>query len=293
MKRSIFLDGAFVPEDAARISIFDRGFLFGDGIYEVTAVIDGAMIDNDLHLARLQRSLGEISIPLPMPLPEIAAMQHELIARNGLHEGVIYLEVTRGAAERDFAFPADLKPTFVAFTQEKNLTDTKAIKDGIAVDLQPDRRWARRDIKTVMLLSQVLAKKQAREKGFQEAWLTEDGYVTEGASSTAFIIDRANRLITRPNSQAVLPGCTRQAILKIAAERQLTIEERLFSTDEAFNAAEAFLTSASSLLTPVIRIADRVIGDGKPGPLTTRLQSIYLELARQSATQARQTTNHA
>lgn len=279
MSRTIYIDGNYVAEQDAKVSVFDRGFLFGDGIYEVTAVIDGKLIDNDLHLARLERSLKEISIPLPLPLDEIVEVQQQLRDRNGLVEGVVYLQVTRGAADRDFGFADDIKPSFVAFTQAKNLVNANSVKNGVAVDIVPDNRWARRDIKTVMLLGQVLAKKSAKAKGFHEAWLVEDGFVTEGASSTAFILTSDNVLVTRPNSHSVLPGCTKRAVMKIAEEEKLRIEERLFTVGEALEAREAFLTSASSLITPVVRIADRTIGDGKPGPVTTRLQAIYLELA--------------
>lgn len=283
LTRTIYVNGQYVAESEARLSVFDRGFLFADGIYEVSAVIDGRLIDNDLHLARLERSLAEISIPMPMTKDEIVEVQTQLMIRNELREGVVYLQVTRGTAERDFGYPKDLTPTFVAFTQAKSLRNAPSFLNGVAVDIVPDIRWGRRDIKSIMLLAQVMAKTSARENGFHEAWLTEDGYVTEGASSTAFILNKANVLITRPNSQSVLPGCTRQAILRIAEEQGLGIEERLFTVEEAFDAKEAFLTSASSLVTPVIKIAAHIIGNGKPGPVTTRLQTIYLDLARTSS----------
>jgi D-alanine transaminase len=279
LTRTIYVNGDYVRESEAKLSVFDRGFLFADGIYEVSAVIDGRLIDNDLHLARLERSLGEISIPMPLSKKEIADIQAELMIRNRLREGIVYLQVTRGTAERDFGFASDLKPTFVAFTQSKNLRNAQSFLHGVSVDIVPDIRWGRRDIKSIMLLAQVLAKQSAKSGGFHEAWLVEDGYITEGASSTAFILDRNNVLITRPNSHSVLPGCTRQAILKTAIECGFDIEERLFSVEEAFDAREAFLTSASSLVTPVTRIADRTIGTGKPGPVTVRLQAVYLDLA--------------
>lgn len=273
------MDGRYLPENEATISIFDRGFLFADGIYEVSAVIDGRLIDNDLHLARLERSVREIMIPLPLLISEIIDVQHELIRRNGLEEGVVYLQVTRGKADRDFGFSDDMKPSFIAFTQAKNLRNAASVRDGVAVAILDDTRWARRDIKTTMLLAQVLAKKTARAAGFHEAWLVEDGFITEGASSTAYVVTASGTLIVRPNSSAVLPGCTRQAVLKIAEEQDLRVEERLFTLEEALDAREAFLTSASSLVTPVIRIAEQSIGDGKPGPVTRRLQTIYLDLA--------------
>lgn len=280
MTRTIYINDQFVSEQDAKISIFDRGFLFADAIYEVSAVVEGRLVDNDLHLTRLERSLGEIGIPMPMPKEDIIKLQAELIRRNNLREGVVYMQITRGTAERDFGYAADMKPNFVMLTQVKNITNSAGAKNGIAIDLAPDNRWTRRDIKTTMLLAQVLVKKAAHDAGYQDVWLVEDNHITEGGSSSAFIITKDNVLITRPNSNKILPGCTRKAVLKIAEEQNLTVEERLFSTEEAFNAKEAFLTSASSFVTPVIRIQEHVIADGKPGPLTLRLQEIYMELAR-------------
>lgn len=283
MARVIYLNGAFVEECDAKISVFDRGFLFGDGIYEVSAVLNGRLVDNDLHLARLERSVKEIGIPLPASLSDIRDAQAELIRRNALHEGVIYLQVTRGEAERDFVYADNMRPNFVMLTQTKNLANAPSVLHGVRVDVAADTRWARRDIKTVMLLAQVLAKKQAKAKGYHEVWLVEDGFVTEGGSSTAFIITKDNVLVTRPNSPAILPGCTRRAVLQIAEEQNLIIDERLFTVDEAKGAKEAFLTSASSFVTPIIGIEDHTIGDGKPGPITRRLQEVYLDLARRGS----------
>ena len=283
MARVIYLNGAFVEECDAKISVFDRGFLFGDGIYEVSAVLNGRLVDNDLHLARLERSVKEIGIPLPASLSDIRDAQAELIRRNALHEGVIYMQVTRGEAERDFVYADNMRPNFVMLTQTKNLANAPSVLHGVRVDVAADTRWARRDIKTVMLLAQVLAKKQAKAKGYHEVWLVEDGFVTEGGSSTAFIITKDNVLVTRPNSPAILPGCTRRAVLQIAEEQNLIIDERLFTVDEAKGAKEAFLTSASSFVTPIIGIEDHTIGDGKPGPITRRLQEVYLDLARRGS----------
>jgi D-alanine transaminase len=279
MARTIFCEGRFVAEDGARISIFDRGLLFGDSVYEVTAVLDGRMVDNDLHLARLERSLGALDIPMPMPAADIAAVQSELIVRNGLVEGTIYLQVSRGTAERDFLFPEGLAPGFFAFTQARRLRDTPAQRDGVAVALMPDPRWSRRDIKTTMLLGQVLAKREGKAGGFGEVWMLEDGHITEGASSSAFIVTGDGRIVTRSNSRAVLPGCTRQAVLRLCETHDYRYEERAFTPEDAFAAREAFLTSASSLVTPVVRIDDRPIGDGRPGPATRRIQRYYLEAA--------------
>ncbi|PTW62723.1 D-alanine transaminase [Breoghania corrubedonensis] len=280
MTRQIYVNGAFVAESDAVIPVMDRGFLFGDGIYEVTAMIDGHLIDNDLHLARFERSLRELGIPMPLPLDGIRKVQIELVRRNQMTDGTIYLEVTRGAAERNFLPEKDLKPNFVAFTQPKKLYGTARQEAGIAVALSPDPRWERRDIKTVMLLGQVMAKQAAHAAGFDDVWLFQDGLITEGASNTAFILTRDGTIRTRPNSHDILPGCTRKAVMQLIASEGLALEERAFSVAEAKDAAEAFLTSASSFVTPVVRIADQVIGDGRPGLMTRKLQAIYLEAAR-------------
>jgi D-alanine transaminase len=237
------------------------------------------MIDNDLHLARLERSLRELGIALLLGRPEIEAIQAELIARNALQDGTVYLQVSRGEADRDFFYPATLTPRLVGFTQAKTLTGTKAQQNGISVDLAADPRWQRRDIKTAMLLGQVLAKQTARARGFDDVWLVEDGLVTEGASSTAHLITADGRILTRAASQATLPGCTQRALARLCAAEGMRIEERAFTPEEAQDAAEAFQTSASSLVMPVVRIGDRVIGDGKPGPRTRVLQALYLEAA--------------
>lgn len=279
MSRTIYINGRYVPETEAQISIFDRGFLFGDGIYEVSAVIGGHMIDNGLHLDRLERSLRELEIPMPESRDEIVAIQKSLIARNALDEGVVYLQVTRGSEDRNFDYNDVLKPNFVAFTQAKKLLDTDALMNGIKVAIVDDIRWRRRDIKTVMLLAQVQAKRHAKAQGCSEAWMVQDGFITEGASSTAFIVTRAGKIVTRPNSQVTLPGCTRSAVLQAATAHGLQIEERLFTANEAYLAQEAFLTSASSLVTPVIEIAGHRVGEGVPGPITRRIQQFYLELA--------------
>jgi D-alanine transaminase len=279
VSRIVFVNGAFVPFEEASIPIMDRGFLFADGIYEVSAVVNGRLVDNDAHLARLDRSLKEIRIENPYSAQEWTRLEEELVRRNGLVEGTVYMEVTRGAAEREFAFPKDAKPTVVMFTQPKNITRSPQAETGIAVVTVPDLRWKRRDIKSVALLAQVLAKQAAAEAGVGEAWMVEDGKVTEGASSTAFVITRDRRIVTRPLSNAVLPGITRQAVIRLAAENGLTVEERLFSLEEAHEAAEAFITSASSFVMPVVRIDDRPVGDGRPGPLTRRLRALYLEMA--------------
>ncbi|WP_108003193.1 D-amino-acid transaminase [Mycoplana dimorpha] len=279
MGRIVYVHGDFVPEEQARIGLFDRGFLFGDAVYEVTAVIEGRMVDNDLHLARLERSLKALGIPLPQSLAQIVEVQSQLIARNALHEGAVYLQVSRGEADRDFLYSENMTPKLIGFTQAKTMVGTKTQRDGISVDLAADPRWQRRDIKTTMLLGQVMAKQAARARGFDDVWLVEDGLVTEGASSTAYVVTADGRILTRAASQATLPGCTQRALARLCAMHDVRIEERAFTPQEAQGAAEAFQTSATSLVMPVVRIADRVIGDGKPGPITRRLQALYLEAA--------------
>lgn len=283
MDRIAYVNGDFVPLAEARISPLDRGFLFADGIYEVSAVLDGKLVDNDSHLARLKRSVGEIALDLPVTLEELVELERELVRRNRLTEGVVYMQVTRGVADRDFTFPKDAKPTLFMFTQEKNILASKAAETGIRVKSVPDLRWARRDIKSVALLAQVLAKQAAAEAGCQEAWMVQDGFITEGGSSSAFIITANDVVVTRPNSTAVLPGCTRRALLALAAEGTITVEERLFTLDEALAAKEAFIASASSFVQAVVAIDDKPIGTGTPGPLTKRLRELYIAFARQTA----------
>jgi D-alanine transaminase len=284
LEQIVYVDGSFVPEADAKVSVFDRGFLFADGIYEVSAVLDSKLIDNDSHLARLERSVGEIALKLPETLPRIVEIQKELIARNSLVDGVIYIQVTRGAVvPRDFVFPKDAKPTLVMFTSVKDIVGAASAKTGIAVKTVPDIRWARRDIKSVALLAQVLAKQAAAEAGCQEAWMIEDGKVTEGGSSSAFILTQDDVLVTRQNSSAILPGCTRKAVTKLAEEHQLRVEERAFSVSEALAAREAFITSASLFVQAVVSIDGQTVANGKPGPMTNRLREIYVEFARATA----------
>ncbi len=278
-----YVNGSFVPHEEARISIFDRGFLLADAIYEVSAVIGGKLIDNDLHLARLQRSVDSIALALPVTLERVQEIQAELIRLNALKEGGVYLQVTRGIAERDFPFPAGAEPSLVMFTQHKNLLQSKTGINGLTVKTVPDLRWARRDIKSVGLLAQVLAKQMAVDAGCQEAWMVEDGFITEGASSTAYIVTTARTIVTRPSSQATLAGCTWQALKELIREENLQLELRRFSIVEAGQAAEAFLTSASSLVTPIITIDGKPVGSGVPGPLTKRLRELYIARALAAA----------
>lgn len=279
MSRIVYVNGEYLPEEDAKISIFDRGFIFADGIYEVSAVLGGKLVDCEAHLARLERSCGEIRLPLPWSRAELVAIHEELIAKNDLDEGGIYLEVTRGAADRDFAFPKDAKPTLVMFTQARNMSTAPAAKTGIKVVSCPDIRWERRDIKSVALLAQVLAKQFAAEQGAAEAWMLEGDTVTEGGSSTAWIV-KGKTLISRPLSNKVLPGITRKAVLAFVAESGYAFEEREFTLTEALDAEEAFITSATSLVMPVVSIDGHTIHNGAPGPAAIRLREIYLDFAR-------------
>jgi D-alanine transaminase len=279
-----YVNGSFVPMADAKVSVLARGFLFADGIYEVAAVLDGKLIDNASHLARLQRSVGEIALALPETLERIQEIQRELIARNNLVNGMVYLEVTRGVdTGRDFAFPKVVKPTLVMFTSVKDIVNAPSAKKGIGVITVPDIRWTRRDIKSVALLAQVLAKQAAAEAGAGEAWMIEDGKITEGGSSSAFILTQDDVLVTRNNSSAILPGCTRKAVVALAEERQLRVEERPFTVEEALAAKEAFTTSATLFVQAVISIDGKPVADGKPGPMTLRLREIYVDFARATA----------
>lgn len=275
----VYVNGRFCPIEEATVPIMDRGFLFGDGIYEVTAVFDGKFVDNEPHLKRLDRSLGAIGIRNPHTIAEWIAIQRELVKRNALAEGSIYIEVTRGVYEREFTCPPDIAPTVVMFTQVRKLRENPAADTGVPIITVPDLRWARRDIKSVALLAQVLAKQAAKAAGVAEAWMVEDGFVTEGASSTAFIITEKREIVTRPLSNAVLPGITRQTVMKLAAEHGLTLVERLFTVEEAKAAEEIFFTSATTFVMPVVAIDGEIVGGGQPGPLARELRRLYFEAA--------------
>lgn len=283
MGRTVFVNGDFVPEEEARVSVFDRGFLFADGVYEVVSVLEGRLVDFPGHMARLRRSLGELGIAPPMEEAEFLAMHRELVARNALEEGLVYLQVTRGAADRDFIFPpADTPRTVVAFTQAGPLVDKPAGREGLRIITVPDIRWGRRDIKTVQLLAPSLCKMAAKQAGKDDAWMVEDGVVTEGTSNNAYIV-AGDTIITRDLSNSILHGITRAAVLRLAREAQMRLEERPFTVEEAKAADEAFVTSASSFVTPVVEIDGLLVGEGVPGPVAARLREIYVADARKSA----------
>ena len=278
MSRIVYVNGTYLPEEQATISIFDRGFIFADGIYEVSAVINGKLVDVEAHMARLERSCAEIQLALPWPRAEIISIHHELMARNNLTSGGVYLQVTRGAADRSFTFPVDAKPSLVMFTQARAMN--REVSKGYKLMSLPDMRWKRRDIKSVGLLAQVLAKQAAHEAGCDEALMIEDGVITEGGSSTAWIV-KGRTLISRPLSTAVLAGITRKAMLTYVAESGFAFEERTFTLQEALEADEVIITAATALVMPATEIDGQPIGGGQPGPVARRLRDIYFDLAEE------------
>lgn len=277
MSRIVYVNGEFLPEADAKISVFDRGFLFADGVYEVSSVLNGKLIDNEGHMVRLHRSMDELAMAAPASDEAITAAQEELISRNNVQEGLVYLQVTRGSADRDFAYPsADTPSSLVMFTQEKNLINSPIAKQGIKVIGIDDIRWARRDIKTVGLLAPCMGKMQAKAAGADDAWMVEDGFVTEGTSNNAYIITQDNVLVTRHVGNQILNGITRRAVLKLAEQTELKIEERAFTLEEAYAAKEAFVTSATTFVWPVIEIDQHVIGGGQPGEFAMKLRELYV-----------------
>lgn len=283
MSRIFYVNGSFVDEQDAKISVLDRGFLFADAVYEVSSVLNGKLVDNRAHIARLHRSLSELSMAPPCSDEELFGCQKQLLELNQLEEGLLYLQVSRGVADRDFSFPKDPSSSLVMFTQSKPLIDVPAAKTGINVISVPDIRWARRDIKTVGLLAPSLAKQQALDAGAQDAWMVEDGYVTEGTSNNAYIVRKDKVIQTRHLGNAILSGITRVAVLKFAREEGYTVEEEPFTVDQVKAAEEAFFTSASGFVMPVVSIDGESIGTGVPGTVTTRLRKIYIETALQQA----------
>ncbi len=279
MARTVYVNGEYLPESEGKISIFDRGFLFADGVYEVTAVLNGKLVDYNPHMERLERSLKELRIGWPCSKDELKAMHLEMVKRNGLKEGIIYMQITRGAADRTFNFPKDAKPTLIAFTQSMVLAENPNAVTGVKVVTIPDIRWARRDIKSVMLLAPVLGKQEAYERGANEGWMVENGFVTEGTSSNAYIV-KDGKVITRELSNSILAGCTRRSLFRLAQEHGIVIEERAFTPEEAYAADEAFLTSASQFVMPIVEIDGKRIGGGQPGPVVRKLRELFLTEAR-------------
>ncbi|SEW31873.1 D-alanine transaminase [Aliiroseovarius sediminilitoris] len=283
MTRTVYVNGEYLPETEARISIFDRGFLFADAVYEVTSVLGGKMIAFDGHAERLKRSLSELDMDNPISTEDLLEVHRELVRLNGIDEGLIYLQISRGAAsDRDFAFPDpdEVKPTVVLFTQSKpGLAETVRPMKVISID---DIRWGRRDIKTVQLLYPSMGKMMAKAAGADDAWMVEDGYVTEGTSNNVYIV-KDGKIITRALSNDILHGITRAAVLRYAEEAQMEVEERNFTIEEAQNADEAFFTSASAFVMPVVQIDDKKLGGGEPGRVALRLREIYLDESLKTA----------
>ncbi len=285
MTRTVFLNGDYLPEAEAKVSVFDRGFLMADGVYEVTSVLGGKLIDFQGHCVRLARSLSELEMKNPHTEAEWLAIHREMVARNSIVDGMIYLQVTRGnPGDRDFAYPGpETEPTVVLFTQSKpGLAENPAAKTGWKVISIPDIRWGRRDIKTVQLLYPSMGKMAAKKAGVDDSWFVEDGVVTEGTSNNAYIV-KGNKIITRALSNDILHGITRAAVLRFAVEAQMEVEERAFTIAEAQGADEAFITSASAFVMPVVNVDGKAVGTGKPGAVVARLREIYLDEMRKAA----------
>jgi len=284
--RTVYVNGQWLPEDQATVSIFDRGFLMADGIYEVTTVLDGKLVDFPGHAARLARSLSELDMTPPATTEELLALHRQIVTANALVNGRVYLQVTRGnPGDRDFVFPdpATTPPTLVMFTQVTGTPEDSAdARRGLRVISVPDIRWQRRDIKTVQLLYPSMGKMMAKAAGADDAWLVEDGLVTEGTSNNAWIV-KGGRVITRGLSNEILHGITRASLMRYAAEAQIEVEERAFTLAEALAADEAFVTSASAFVMPVVEIDGTPIGSGKPGRIAARLREIYIDESRKAA----------
>lgn len=278
MSRIAYINGRYRPIAQATVPVEDRGYQFADGVYEVCEVGGGRLVDERRHMARLARSLGELRIALPMSLAALSLVMHETVRRNRVSDGIVYVQVTRGVARRDFPFPVPAaKPSVVVLARSSDRTRLEAMaREGIAVVTMPDIRWGRVDIKSIALLPNVLAKQAAREAGAWEAWLVDEaGRVTEGASSNAWIVSAEGTLITRPLGTDILPGITRAVVIDVAGAHGMALAERPFTVAEAHAAREAFITSASQIVLPVTRIDGRPVGDGKPGPIAAALRRAY------------------
>ena len=278
MSRIAYVNGRYLPQRAAAVHVEDRGYQFSDGVYEVCEVRGGCIIDQRRHLARLKRSLQELRIDMPMAEAALAIVMRECIRRNRVHDGIIYLQITRGVAPRDHGFPPPgTRPSVVITAHGIDVAGNERIAaDGVAVITVPDNRWQRVDIKSISLLPNVLAKQAAREKGAKEAWFVDGaGHVTEGSSSNAWIVTRSGKVVTRPADNGILRGITRTVLLDVIRAQGLEFEERPFTVEEAYGAREAFLTSASQIVMPVVRIDDRPVGNGAPGSIATALRAEF------------------
>ena len=282
MNRTVYLNGEYLVPDQAKVSIFDRGILFGDAVYEVAGVLDGKLIDFSNHMARLKNSLASLSIKSPLTEQEILSAYRKLVLLNNIREGLVYMQITRGEAERDFVWQQGLKPTVFMFTQPKPNNEYRYSDTGVSLHSTEDLRWARRDIKSVNLLGQVLAKQKAHQSGAYEALLIDrQGFITE-CGSTSFFMIKNQTIMTRPLSNQILPGVTRKAIVTLATKNNLSISQSKFTLKQVYQADEAFITGASSYVIPVTKIDDRAISTGRPGPLTLKLKEIYLDTIHQT-----------
>jgi len=278
MSRIAYVNGRYLPHCAAAVHVEDRGYQFSDGVYEVCEVRGGCMIDQRRHLARLKRSLQELRIEMPMSEAALAIVMRECIRRNRVLDGIIYLQITRGVAPRDHGFPPPgTRPSVVVTAHGIDVAGNERIAaDGVAVITVPDNRWQRVDIKSISLLPNVLAKQAAREKGAKEAWFVDGvGHVTEGSSSNAWIVTRSGKVVTRPADNGILRGITRTVLIGVIRAQGLEFEERPFTVEEDYGAREAFLTSASQIVMPVVRIDDRPVGNGAPGSVATALRAEF------------------
>jgi D-alanine transaminase len=279
MSRIAYVNGRYLPHRDAAVHIEDRGYQFADGVYEVVPVHEGRLVDEDPHLDRLERSLSELRMAMPMSRRALKLVSAEVMRRNRLSNGILYLQVTRGVAPRDHQFPGPgVAPALVMTTRQRKPASPELLAKGVAVITRPDLRWQRRDIKSIALLPNCLAKQQAADAGAYEAWQVEaDGTVTEGTSTNAWIVTGDDRLITRQADVSILNGITRSALIDCAARQGVGFEERPFTVDEAYAAREAFITSSTNYVMPVTRIDDRAVGEGRPGKLTMKLRQVYLD----------------
>jgi D-alanine transaminase len=281
MSRIAYVNGRYVPQSHAQVAVEDRGYLFSDGVYDVIPVHGGNLAFAERYLDRLDRSLAELKIAKPMSRAALLHIMREVIRRNGIRQGTVYVQVTRGVAPRDHKFPKGIKPSLLLMARAWKAPAPDLLAKGAAIITVPDQRWARRDIKCISLIANVLAKQQAAEQGAYEAWMVDDtGMVTEGSSTSAWIATPNGELVTRPNGIEILPGVTRAVVLDVARELGLTLQLRPFSRDEAYAAREAFLTSTNNFVLPITRIDRKPVGEGKPGPIATRLREAYLKAAR-------------
>jgi len=281
MSRVAYVNGQYLPHATAQVHIEDRGMQFSDAVYEVIAVLDGKLVDRPLHHDRLQRSLGELQIALPMGRAALDAVLSEVVRRNRVDEGIVYLQVGRGVSPRNHAFPGQVRPSVVMTARRARPATAAALTEGVKVVTVQDIRWLRRDIKSVSLLPNVLAKQSATEAGAFEAWQVDDeGLVTEGAQSNAWIIEADGTIVTRPENNEILSGITRRRLIGLARADGLSVEERPFTPTQAAQAREAFLTSTSSFVVPVVQIDDAVVANGRPGTITERLRSLYIDFAQ-------------